>query len=126
MRRLLVLTALMGLAACAGTAETGPAAPLPPPPATTEAAPPPPPAIVGRATFLCDDGTRMSALFEDGPAQVRLTMIDNTTLVLPRQASGSGYRYSDGDHALYGQGVSATFEAPGRDRTICTDVTEAK
>lgn len=126
MRHLFIVMALAGLAACASSAAPVASDALAPPPPAAAPAPPPPAAIVGSATFLCDDGLRMSAQFQDRPAQVRLTMTDNTTLLLPRQASGSGFRYSDGDYSLSGKGVSATFEAPGRNPAICTDVTESK
>lgn len=117
---------LAGAVLLAGCATAEPAIQAPPPPDGPDAAPAPPPALVGRATYLCDDGVRMEAVFEEAPAQVRLTFTDTTVLILPQAPAASGFRFSDGPNTLTGKGVEARWEAEGRPPAICTDITEVK
>jgi membrane-bound inhibitor of C-type lysozyme len=126
MRLILLALAAAALASCAAKGDQPAAAPAAP----SGSAAAPAPAIAGRAVFLCDNGVRMTALFEESAtpqsARVTLTFTDNAVLVLPRQAAASGFRYADAANALEGKGAEVRFTAANAAPTLCTDVSNVK
>lgn len=122
MRKILVAALCAIAAACTTStpAETGNASPVAATPVPKAGA------LIGRASYICANGTRLQAVFQDNPSQVRLTSVDNVVYTLPQQASASGFLYSDGVTIFSGMGKDANFTAPGVGSTACTDVTESK
>lgn len=121
--RKFVVAALCALAAACTTtkpADTGAASPVvaTPPPAAG--------ALIGRAAYICANGLRLQAIFQDDPSQVRLTTVENVVYTLPQQPSTGGFLYGDSVSSFAGKGKDATFTAPGVGSTACTDVTESK
>lgn len=82
--------------------------------------------LVGRAAYICANGLRFQAIFQDNPSQVRLTNVENVVYLLPQQPSDKGYVFSDGVSSFTILGKDANFSAPGVGSTACTDVTESK
>lgn len=120
MRLILLAVAAMGLASCASKPAPAPAAPAAGP------APAPAASIVGRALYICENGARIDAVFEDvagGPgARVTLTWEGREALlVLPRQPSASGFRYADADTVFESRSNEVVING-----TRCTDATNAK
>jgi membrane-bound inhibitor of C-type lysozyme len=70
------------------------------------------------AFFTCDDGSRFSASFPEGKAQINLP--DNRIVTLSQARSGSGYRYASEGYELRGKGKDATWMAGGHAPVHCT------
>lgn len=108
----LSLVAALGLGLPAGLA-------APPPPASQEAEQ----AI--RASYLCRgrfDATELTALFFNrDPAEVVL-LVGETATRLPRQLSGSGSRYAEGDQEFWIKGEQASWRLGAHPATVlrCT------
>lgn len=64
------------------------------------------------ATFVCPDGTRINAVFDNAADTVTITLSDEM-LTLPRAVSGSGARYSDDTTTFWNQGDEALVEVNG-------------
>lgn len=103
--RTLIRTALVPLA-LAGCA-SDPQRPAPSP--ATEAADP--------TRYACDDGGFLSVRFTGEAALV--TLVDGSTVTLPRQPAGSGFRYASDRMELRGKGDAATWSARGSAPTPC-------
>lgn len=123
MRKLLVVAALCAFVAACTTASTEAGNAGSPIAATN---PPAAGALIGQASYICANGLRFQALFQDNPSQVRLTNVENVVYLLPQIASASGNAYGDGVTSFTVKGKEASFSAPGIGATNCTDVTESK
>jgi len=105
----LSLLAVLTAAGCA-THEAAP----PPPPASEPSvpaapAPPRPPSDERGYTFTCDDGNRIQVRFSQSRHQATLVR-NGESMVLPQQASGSGFIYGDGRTTLRGKGDELILE----------------
>lgn len=121
MRKLFVAVVCALAAACTTTpASTDAASPV------VATAGPSAGALIGKAAYICANGLRLQAIFQDNPSQVRLTTVENVVYILPQETSASGFVYSDGVTTFAGMGKDANFSAPGVGSTTCTDVTESK
>ena len=69
------------------------------------------------ATFRCDGGQTIAAIFDNAPkAMVRLSLSDGRHLVLPQARSASGARYANDDETIvfWNKGDTAFIEEGGR------------
>ena len=69
------------------------------------------------ATFRCDAGKSIAAVFDNGPkANVRLSLSDGRRLTLPQARSASGARYANDDESIvfWNKGNTAFIEESGR------------
>jgi membrane-bound inhibitor of C-type lysozyme len=69
------------------------------------------------ATFACDGGRRIQAVFATGVQPgVKLTLSDGRETELPQAASASGARYANGDESFvfWNKGRTAFVEEAGR------------
>ena len=70
-----------------------------------------------RATFHCDGGKSIVAVFENGAqASVHLTLSDGRQLALPQARSADGARYANADESFvfWNKGNTAIVEERGR------------
>ena len=70
-----------------------------------------------RATFVCEGGKSVAAIFDNGPqSSVKLTLSDGRELSLPQTMSGSGARYANaGDRVVFwNKGNTAFIEEDGK------------
>ena len=65
--------------------------------------------VHGPYSYVCDNGTRFTALFDNRLPALILTFADGRTLNLPQVLAGSGIRYSDGIHEFWGKGAEAAW-----------------
>lgn len=72
---------------------------------------------VPTAHYRCESGADLNVQFPEGRAVV--TLPDASSLVLPQQISGSGFRYGDGRYDLRGKGDDATWSVSGQGSTHC-------
>lgn len=89
------------------TSAQAPAAETPPP-----EPPAPPPAI--DVMYVCPGGPDFSAHFSNNGELVTLKMGGQPDLEMPRQATNTGYFYTDGYYELRGRAREATLTAAGR------------
>ena len=69
------------------------------------------------ATFRCDGGSTIAAIFDNAPkASVRLSLSDGRHWLLPQARSGSGARYANDDESIvfWNKGDTAFIEEGGR------------
>jgi heat shock protein HslJ len=100
-----VAVSLLVCAACA----------TPPPPAAGR-----PEALVGRTiAYRCPDGTGFRATMAPDGAAVRLEGLAPGPVSLPRVATASGARYSDGWTSYWPKGRESTLEVPGALGRVC-------
>ena len=74
-----------------------------------------PPTI--RATFVCDAGKMLTAVFSNGAqASVALLLSDGRKLTLPQVVSASGARYANADESFvfWNKGNTAFIEEHGK------------
>jgi len=119
MRLIVLAVAAISLASCASK-------PTPPASPAAGPAPAPAPSISGRALYICENGARIDALFEEAAsgkdARVTLTWEGGEALlVLPRQPAASGFRYADADTVFESRGNEVQSNG-----VRCTDATNAK
>jgi len=72
------------------------------------------------ATYSCDGGTRLKAVFSSpgaSPAQVTLSISGASAIVLPQVMSADGGRYANQDVEFWIKGNSATFTHNGKVET---------
>ena len=65
--------------------------------------------VHGPYSYVCDNGTRFTALFDNRLPALILTFPGGETLTLPQVLSGSGIRYADGRHEFWGKGADASW-----------------
>jgi membrane-bound inhibitor of C-type lysozyme len=75
--------------------------------------------VYGPYHYVCDDGTRFTAVFDNRLPALVLTFAGGETLTLPQVLSGSGIRYADGRHEFWGKGAEAAWTVEGRLPTQC-------
>lgn len=122
MRLIILAAAALSLASCASKS----AAPVAPAAPAGGSAVAPAPSITGRALYICANGARIDALFEEAAngreARVTLTWEGREELlVLPRQPSATGFRYADADTVFASRGNEVQLND-----TRCTDATQSK
>jgi membrane-bound inhibitor of C-type lysozyme len=71
------------------------------------------------ARYHCDDGTDFVAVFDRAAERATVRFADRPALILSQAVSGSGFRYSDGRHALRGKGDEALWIVDGEVRLRC-------
>ena len=88
--------------------------------AETDAATPAPPQAM-TSQYVCDDGTRFSAQFDNSRAYsiAILSFSDGPEVPLIQVESGSGARYSNGDDTLSTEGDSAVLGRVGKPDVNC-------
>ncbi len=69
--------------------------------------------------YVCDDGTRFTAVFDNRLPALILTFPGGESLTLPQVLSGSGIRYADGRREFWGKGAEAAWTVEGRPPTQC-------
>jgi putative hemolysin len=70
-----------------------------------------------RASFTCDAGKNVAAIFTNGPrSSVALVLSDGRKVSLPQAMSGSGARYANGDESFvfWNKGNTAFIEENGK------------
>ena len=70
-----------------------------------------------RASFHCDDGKSIVAVFENSaPSRVELKLSDGRHMALPQALSASGARYANADESVvfWNKGNTAFIEERGR------------
>ena len=72
---------------------------------------------VPSAHYRCEGGADLQVQFPEGKAVV--TFPDQTSIALPQQVSGSGFRYSDGRNELRGKGDTAIWDPENWPPTNC-------
>ena len=72
------------------------------------------------AAYACEDGLRLTVVFERDAALVRLP--DARTIRLAQQRAASGILYSTEGYELRGKGDDATWDAPGATVVQCKSV----
>ncbi|KAA0891150.1 lysozyme inhibitor [Pusillimonas sp. ANT_WB101] len=105
---LISATALLSLAACSQV-------PLGHPGDATSTKQPRPEVI--QATYQCEDGSRLSVLFEHETAIV--TLPDGQAVRLPQQIAASGFSYASARHGLRGKGDEAQWTVGRRTPVMC-------
>lgn len=81
--------------------------------------------VIADATFTCDDGKSIHAIFY--PEFVDLSLSDGRTMSLPQTMSGSGARYANSDESIvfWNKGNTAFITEGGDDNmTYANCVTE--
>ena len=69
-------------------------------------------------SYLCADGTRISALFLKGERNMRM-QLDGRALSLPQRLAASGARYAKGGVSFWVKGQEATLKRPRQKATLC-------
>jgi len=87
--------------------------------AATLAAPRPANADEIRAVFDCEGGQTLDVTFDNDKDVAVITIAGEKPLTLPIAMSGSGYRYSDGDHELSGKGDEAMWQVGDKAPVNC-------
>ena len=75
--------------------------------------------VHGPYSYVCDNGTRFTALFDNRLPALILTFADGRTLNLPQVLAGSGIRYSDGIHEFWGKGAEAAWTVGQEAPVLC-------
>ena len=79
-------------------------------------------AHAAEASYRCEDGTRLDAVFAGGPSgpgSATITFADGAVLTLPQALSADGGRYVSGATEFWIKGRGATLTRNGR-ATTCT------
>lgn len=69
-------------------------------------------------SYVCADGTPVSAAFYKGDKRMRL-QFDGHAYALPQRLSGSGARYAKSGVSFWIKGQEATLKRPKRKATLC-------
>lgn len=69
-------------------------------------------------SYLCADGTRISAVFFKGERNMRM-QLDGRALSLPQRLAASGARYAKGGVSFWIKGQEATLKRPRQKATLC-------
>lgn len=81
------------------------------------------PAQAAQATYKCEDGTSLTAVFEGGPSSpgsATLTFADGGVMKLPQAMSADGGRYVGGGTEFWIKGRGATLTRDGRATTCAS------
>mgnify|MGYP000868860812 CR=1 FL=1 len=70
------------------------------------------------ASYVCADGTNISAAFYKGDNRMRM-QFDGHAYALPQRLSASGARYARGGVSFWIKGQEATLKRPKKKATIC-------
>jgi membrane-bound inhibitor of C-type lysozyme len=76
------------------------------------------PAAASTATFRCALNVDLHASYSTDASKVTV-QVQGRSFVLPRDRSGSGTRYSDGDTVFWEHQGEALFETPGLSLSNC-------
>lgn len=75
-----------------------------------------------RATFACDDGSRLIVTFTRRPDVADIVQDGYPSIQLPQQVTGSGYRYAAEGAELRGRGEEVRWTRPGSEETLCQEI----
>lgn len=70
-------------------------------------------------TFRCDDGSELNVTFTRSPDFARVVQEGYTTVDLPAEITGAGFRYSERGVELRGRSMEAYWTRPGAAETLC-------
>ena len=74
------------------------------------------------ARLDCDDGSKLSLVFDHVKDAVILRLPKDQTVEVPSQHPGSGMWYGGNGYDLRGAGDTLNFTAPDRAQTLCVQV----
>ncbi len=69
-------------------------------------------------SYVCDDGTPLTAAFFTGDKTMRMQLAGKS-LALPQRLAASGARYAKGGVSFWIKGQQATLKQPKRKATTC-------
>jgi membrane-bound inhibitor of C-type lysozyme len=69
-------------------------------------------------SYLCADGTKISAAFFKGERNMRM-QLDGRALSLPQRLAASGARYAKSGVSFWIKGQEATLKRPKQKATLC-------
>jgi len=67
-----------------------------------------------QVAYVCDGGVGLTVTFDNAAGKAIVMRSGAAPATLEQQASGSGFRYSDGKSELSGKGKDATWTAGGK------------